>query len=839
MSNNVNENNSQALHAGVTPPKQSHAAQYNYSQTQDKKKRKKKRLVGWLIFLLIVLLAAAIYGIINWQNKTATAYLQELLSDQPFTFSENNYIDYVTENIGIPSEIEDEKGNQIAISWTSDNQEILAADGTVNRPERQNAAVTLTASVRRGIGKGRVDYVATVIKTDVIGSRDVFVPTDEEIESGTCNNNLTLIYDENHRVESIDGSFGFTKVSSLEDALFVVESYRSLFEVDETVRFAAEDVHSDRFGTVFTLRQVVDDVPVWGKHAVLTVDKNGLLDSINLDIYRNLSIDTSLSLEDTAVDAILDAYFGCNVTTDFIEKGVFIMDDVPYLAYRSVAVSNSGEQNILSKVIVDAATGNILSCNELAQDFGEMVKSTGVNEYGETVEFEVYRRSEKHYLHDSNRNISIIDGKYDADDRKDAEKIHPLYVVTKKSYGSSMMDIDGHWEHTSGVSSYTNLITVYDWYNNNLGWQSFNGKGKKIKCLVDVEFQTDNACYVPFFEFFAAGPANEFLYSPCAQLDVMAHEYTHGVFDKITGGFDKVTVMNTAISEGYADIFGCLIEGNWLLGESLSEYPLRDPTGHSFMLYDNIKYPSKYEGEHWSPDDGHINSVLLSRAAYLMSTHGFTDEQIASIWFLSMSYKYSDSADFLDVRANVEKAARKLNCTDHEMGLIGNIFAELGIGEKPSRELMNFASEGNPFLDDTETTEYVILWSPFGSIFGVPIYVFETDDGEARIVYDETVSSNLSRYLSDVLNKDNEDELQYNITVHYERVSKTRMQILKKFADNSDTFFFEKVIDDPEDNWVNYVFYTHTYQGTAYDFWSQYFQIDFYDFSFLYYESPQ
>ena len=104
------------------------------------KKRKKKHPVLKFFFLLL-LIGGAIYGVIKWQNNIATEYLNNILSNQPFEFKDNDYINYVTDDIVIPTEIKIED-EVISVNWESNKPDILNTNGKVKRPEKYNEDVT-------------------------------------------------------------------------------------------------------------------------------------------------------------------------------------------------------------------------------------------------------------------------------------------------------------------------------------------------------------------------------------------------------------------------------------------------------------------------------------------------------------------------------------------------------------------------------------------------------------------------------------------------------------------------------------------------------------------------
>lgn len=813
---------------------------------KEKIKKKKKKHIGLWIFLSLILVCAGIFGLFKWQNNIATEYLQGILTNQPFEFSDNDYIDYVTNNIGIPSEIKVEE-ETILIDWESSNPNVLDIDGTVKRPENSNEVVTLTATTKKGIGTGKIEYDVTVIKTGTINEKDVFVLTEEEIADGVSNNNLVITYDENENIESIDGSFGSTRVNSLDDALFVVNQYSYLLKLDG-IEFVAGDVRTNNLGKIYELNQVVNGTKIKGRHILLLVDELGYLNCIELNITRNTNIPSGNELSETELTNIIKAHFNKEIAIYKTEKSIRQINGKTCSVYDVDTIVAEGEDVGFYSVVVDANTKTVIDYSVLTETLAtKMVDSKGKDGFGKNIKFKTaYNELNGYRLNDINKTIFVQDAKDNFLDKINPSETLKLLGLMLKStdlrlYGNN----DNKWDADDGqaVSAYVNLIKAYDWYYENFNRDSFDGKGKAVNCLAGSSTQTDNAAFVHKFEFFAVGGNEYFDYPPCSQLDVMAHEYTHAVFAYEAGDVTTNNAMYEGISEAYADIFACLIEGNWQIGEKLSKYPLRDPSGTAEGVFQNRKYPETYLGENWDYEDGHANSVVLSRVAYMMSQQGFTNEEIADIWYTSMGYKYIEEDDFLDVRSNVEKAARRLKFSEEDLTKIGDIFGELGIGEKVTKEVKNLAVDGDMFKDDTVEKDFLIVWSPIGSLFSSPILIYEEDNSIKQTMADANVSKALSDYLMEYVvgeNQlpENDFGIQFDIKVEYSRMPKWIMQIVQNFAEEAKTDMLNAVTSETGQtteetgSWFNLFFIVQSYHGTSYDFWTQCMGMDFEEINF-------
>lgn len=840
---------SQAPMNPPVPPQNAASASYAalYAPQEGKGKKKKKGKALW-IFLIIVLLIVGVILLIRWSNKKATDLLSSNLTPYSFGYSGYDYHEYVTQDIYVPTEIYLANGKAVPIKWSSKNDEVLDAQGKVQRPESENQEVTLTAAIRYGLGKGEADFSFNVIKTDHVHRSEVYVLTKEEVASGEAAHHLFVGFEDEdeENIFSVYGNFGQTKVTSMEDALYVMELYRPLFNLDESHQFVAEDVMPGNGTKTYKLRQVCNGIPYWNNSVSMTVKEDGKLEAINLHVCRDTQVNCDFSMTEEELTAIAAAELGEEAVIAVPEKGIYVdTNGCPSPAYRFYAVSMDAFENEKTlkayKLEVDAETKEILSKSstintlldtQVAQAIVDAAetetassKTEGASEeadlicwakllnglcatetvqaedvFGNEREFIVSRIdmpiTDLYYMHDPFRRISVahadmdefykmivrsnFDGNQVLSQIMALEQMHiflsnnsftpeDFVAYIQNTINAIKLGQNGtevilgafkanfmpmlyvkNFENQRAVSSYVNLRDTYDWYLEHLNRNSLDGKGQLIACAVDMKSVKDNAAFFPIGEYFIAAPEDTlFTYPPCGALDTMAHEYTHGVFYHVVGDLSDGGYMSEAINEGYADIFGCLVEGNWKMGETVADKVMRDPTGTETELLCDYKYPTRYFGEHWSLSDGHIDGILLSRAAYQMTQSGFTEEDVANIWYKSMEYGYDTRSDFLSVRYNVIQAARNLGYTVEETDVIEDIFGLMGIGTTATRELRNAAIRGHELMDDFTDEKFLMPMTPLLAVLGdMPVYIYHLDNGEPVEYTDEEISEMMSAALS-------------------------------------------------------------------------------------------
>ena len=253
----------------------------------------------------------------------------------------------------------------------------------------------------------------------------------------------------------------------------------------------------------------------------------------------------------------------------------------------------------------------------------------------------------------------------------------PGTLVYKKYRWSS-------WDR-SAVSALANTEVVYDYYRNMLGRTAFDGLGSALR-VSTLPNTYNNAYWDPSLKILVFGHDFE------AALDVVGHEYTHGVVNYAVadGGGLIYQGESGALNESYADILGSLIENKtgsarWLIGEdyrcgSWSGCAIRDMSKPS-----RYGQPENYANRYTGTDDNggvHTNSGIFNFAAYKMLTDSRTSTISSATWstvFYGSLFKLSSNATFADGRAAVLSTANSLGFTTTQQQAITDAFNAVGI----------------------------------------------------------------------------------------------------------------------------------------------------------------
>lgn len=342
--------------------------------------------------------------------------------------------------------------------------------------------------------------------------------------------------------------------------------------------------------------------------------------------------------------------------------------------------------------LVDAHDGHIVDSFSSFQTIA--VRLEGTDEWGKHRVFHGSQRGETFELADPIRGVKTYD--LDGADIRDRFPDRP---VQQRS---------GTFSNAAAVSAHDNICRVHEFFWSVLKRDSIDDLGMDIFSAVNCTYSPDgmggewrNAAWWRDRIWFgrardAGGPS----YAGYARhLDIVAHEYTHGVTQYAAGLVYKG--LPGALNESISDIFAILIknwnvhrfekktdEWDWQVGPGLGENggPLRDLRRPGPCV--NMKF-YKPIGE----DNGgvHLYSGLHNRAAYNVlvakcgSDYVFDPIEVALLYYCALT-KLSPEADFskmLSVLIGETKTyyAASPRGPDPKIDCLRKCYGELGITE--------------------------------------------------------------------------------------------------------------------------------------------------------------
>jgi thermolysin len=358
-------------------------------------------------------------------------------------------------------------------------------------------------------------------------------------------------------------------------------------------------------------------------------------------------------------------------------------DQPPALAYRFEIADNRFETLARVEYTVNAKTGALLNVMENLQ----AVTAQGQSSTGKTFSFEATQQGGAYAMIDTTRAAGGI-RTYSANGGQGM----PGSLVTSTS-------LTANWDRNgakpgSAVDAHYYAGKVYDVYKTKLARNGLNGQGGAMVSTVHYGQNFANAFWTGSQMVYGDGTAATASFA--AALDVVGHEFTHGV----TGSESNLTYQNQsgALNEAMSDIFGNIIEHevfpdpvkNWQVGEGL--------LGAQFLR--DMQDPSKgrqpghmAEFVRTSQDNGgvHINSGIVNNAAYLMTmggtqlrskvqvARGIGWESLAKVFYRANTEYLLQSSDFKAAANATAKAATDLKLSDNDVKVIDCAWKAVGV----------------------------------------------------------------------------------------------------------------------------------------------------------------
>lgn len=301
------------------------------------------------------------------------------------------------------------------------------------------------------------------------------------------------------------------------------------------------------------------------------------------------------------------------------------------------------------RIYVDAEKGGIIAHFPLILQEG--VPSTGVTKYYGTVNVITDSLGPQNFvLRDPTRGGGIF--VYNSD-------------LSNFTNQSSTWDLTNENKDEVALDAHYCTSRFYDMMLEKFDWNGQDGQGKALKITVHNNGAGNvNAFWDGEYSNYGDGDC---IYGPLTTMEVIGHEFTHGVVD-----YTSQLVYadeSGAINESMADMMGKTLEwyadpGNfsWVLSHSF----LLDPSAKPFRVMDDpktVEMPAFYGGEFWFDGaDVHTNSSIgnlwfsmlvdgkqgENEAGYLFNVPGLGMEKASQIAFYTNKNYLTSSSDYND-----------------------------------------------------------------------------------------------------------------------------------------------------------------------------------------------
>lgn len=568
------------------------------------------------------------------------------------------------------------------------------------------------------------------------------------------------------------GAHGKTVSSRREVRMRAEDPLAALALLDETKaadaasEYRLEQVSKVGYGTIYRFCQIHDGSEVFGGEVTVAVDEAGKVLSVNGN-YRDLHTMPEVSLDETAAIEAVTAQLGGEVLS--AKSSVFAAQGAPEPAYEIYTDADGG-----THVFVSAVDGEILLSAPLSSSAALSTIQTDADGNAVETVLSYDEGSGVYTLSDELRNIYA----YDSHNREFAyyEDFNraTLYSNTTGTFDSM------------AVSVFNNVVKAYDFYTveENIGAQRYGlndgndqvygnmSAHREIPIRLYIHYGTnfENAAF-GYDDYLGAGVMyvgdgyrNGVLYRQGKALDVIGHEYQHGV-THFAAGFEYLNDSG-ALDEAFSDIFGALVEGHtpdeeqfWLIGENgvpqgLSALrSIRNPSdGYRATVADKIP-PCNRPGDHYDHgcDNGgvHENSTIISHVQYTawkVMPQYFTRERIGQLWYATLC-ALTPTATFDDFAEQFMLAADHLGFTEDAQTAIYQSLSASGLVE--GEHTVRFRNYDNSLIASVTVAHgeaVVPPPDPSRPMTARYVYTFTGWDADlSRVLTDMTVTAQYAR----------------------------------------------------------------------------------------------
>lgn len=322
-------------------------------------------------------------------------------------------------------------------------------------------------------------------------------------------------------------------------------------------------------------------------------------------------------------------------------------------------------------IFIDANSGNVLkTLNRIQED-----NATGTAEtmYSGIVSITTDSYSGSFRLSETGRGGGIET--YDMNKGRDIS--NAVDFTDNDNYWSTSADFD-----KAACDAHYAVELTYDYYYQKFSRNSYDNLGTKLKSYVHYDVNYSNAFWDGNYMYFGDGNGASNL--PFTPIDIVAHEYSHGVTEKSAGLVYEDE--SGALNESFSDIFAVTIDfnknpssANYQIGEvnSVTHTPFRDMSNPN--AYRN---PDTYKGLYWDKkQEVHCNSGVQDFWYYLLCEGGTGTNDIGNAYHINgigrdkaVQIAYRNLTVYLTPNSNYDDA--RFNSIQSAKDLFGNCSAE-------------------------------------------------------------------------------------------------------------------------------------------------------------------
>ena len=439
-------------------------------------------------------------------------------------------------------------------------------------------------------------------------------------------------------------------------------------------------------------QQVVKGVPVAGAELMAHYDEVGRLTSIDANYVHDLH-DVDVTPTFLAADAlsmvkadILSRSAVDEASLEPDEGKLVVFAPAAKLAYQYKVRAMAAKEPAIWVTTVDAKTGDILErYNNL-----QTVQGQGTGVLADTKQFEVTANGANFLMTDATGGVQIKT--YTAAQAQTT----PGTQVTSTSATSWDTGVPGAG---AAVDAHFNATAVFKYYKEKHGRNAIDGAGGALISTAHFGQAYDNAAWDSTGMLY--GDGGTIFRALSVGLDVVGHEFTHGVTEKTSNLV--YTNQSGALNEAVSDIFGAFIEHsvkpdavkNWAIGEQTLKAggSLRDMKSPGSVADPQPGHMSKFVNTQQDNGGVHINSGIINNAAYLMTVGGVNPtskvevkfgigwEKSEKLWYRANTKYFMSTTNFGQAAQGVLSAAKDIGLTANETNIVDCAFKATGIAQ--------------------------------------------------------------------------------------------------------------------------------------------------------------
>lgn len=492
-----------------------------------------------------------------------------------------------------------------------------------------------------------------------------------------------------------------------------IANINTYLNVSNDFTFGEIESNIDQLGmTHHHLQQYYRGIPLEGL-SYRVHEKNGFVTSVNGKGIRELNINTQASLTEQAAFALATSHLKSKDSLFRPAKKLIVSRNFTFapgsfvLAYQFDIDVSFIEQ---WRISIDARDGSVINNVSLVQScFGERQQpppygiGSGLASYYGRTNIRIDKNSNgSSRLFGQTEHGGLI-GTHDFQNAMSRILSLP-FEINFPIFTSSSDTYDNLYQQPA-VAAHWAAEQVFEYYYTTHNRNSFDNQGKQIKSYVHVDENLNNAFWVRDVMAFGDGSNN----NPLVELDVVGHEFTHGVTQYEAGLL--YSYEPGALNESFSDIMAKAVEfrtfgdtATWQLGIHYRPGGIRDMSNPNLL-----GQADTYAGNLWHVGDDdyggvHYNSGVQNFWYYLLcnggsgtndmgwnySINAIGFEAATRITYRSLTEYLISSSDYLDARIGSQLAAADLYGENSAEYLeVNNAWDAVGVIDEPIVRSLN------------------------------------------------------------------------------------------------------------------------------------------------------